>query len=287
MFDLEENVGSWRRVAGPTLGNDPQVLDELESHLRDEFDRLLSSGHGPEEAWAAAMKNLGRPRQIRNEFLKLNRPSWMPAKLAAVLLVSAVALLACLIGARLVAGAIAPLLAAHVVAVTAGYTAVLAVGFVGDCAVLRRSSGPWEERHEVAFRFAGKWLGLIALIATSVGVLLGAWWSSEHLGRWWGWDPREIGGECVLVWSALLVQCFRSIESALQSRMCLAVSGNMIVALAWFGPILQTGTHGYGFSPSSIGMGLGCFLVSQMLLISLALAAPGLLRRGRSGAAGG
>jgi hypothetical protein len=287
MFDLEENVRAWRQVAGPTLGNDPQVLDELESHLRDEFDRLLSSGHAPAEAWAAAIKHLGRPRQIRDEFLKLDRPSWMPAKLAAGILVGAVLLFACLLAARLAAGAITLLLAAHIVTVTAGYGAVIAVGFIGACSVLRRATGPWEERHDVAFRFAGRWLALVAFVATSIGVVLGAWWSHDHLGRWWGWDVREIGGECVLVWSGLLVQGFRSTESSSQSRMCLAVSGNMIVALAWFGPLLQSGSRGYGSSPSAIGMALSCFLVSQMLLISLALAAPGLLRRGRSGATGG
>jgi hypothetical protein len=284
MFDLDDHVRTWRQAAAAMLGDNPQLLDELESHLRDEFDRLQSSGRGSAEAWAAAVEKLGRSRQIRDEFVKLHRPSWMPAKLAAGLLAAVVLLLGWFIVSRLAAGAMGPLLAAHVVAVTAGYGAVFAVGFIAAGSALSRAVGLWEERHDRASRAAGTWLGLIALVATFLGVLLGAWWSREHLGRWWGWDVKEIGGLCVLAWSGLLVQCFRSTVSASQSRMCLAVTGNMVVALAWFGPAVQTGSRGYGFGASTMGMALGCFLVGQVLLISLAIAAPGMLRRRRSGA---
>jgi ABC-type transport system involved in cytochrome c biogenesis permease subunit len=27
-----------------------------------------------------------------------------------------------------------------------------------------------------------------------VGVVLGGWWAADNLGRFWGWDPKEIGG---------------------------------------------------------------------------------------------
>ena len=63
-------------------------------------------------------------------------------------------------------------------------------------------------------------LGLAALL---LAVALGAWWSHRYLGRWWGWDPKEIGGICVLAWAGVQWQ---------RKELVWVVYGIMIVA-AW------------------------------------------------------
>ena len=37
MFDLEERIRHWRQAQAHALGGRAEVLDELESHLREEF----------------------------------------------------------------------------------------------------------------------------------------------------------------------------------------------------------------------------------------------------------
>jgi hypothetical protein len=42
MFDLESQIRGWRSDLAAAMGNVPEPLDELESHLRDD-DRRISS----------------------------------------------------------------------------------------------------------------------------------------------------------------------------------------------------------------------------------------------------
>jgi hypothetical protein len=286
MFDLNQHVRSWRQTAAGTLGDHKELLDELEAHLRDEFDRLTSSGQSAGDAWDAATRNLGNPQKLAGEFAKLHSRYWIPAWVATGLLTLFIARLGWFAFARFAARGFSPLLAVHVVLVSAGYAAVFAVGFLGLCAVLIRAVAGWSDRQDAALRATGARLALFAVITTLPGVVLGAWWSHDNLGRWWGWDPREIGGACVLAWACVLLQCFRSRRSTPLAPVCMAVMGNMVVALAWFGPVLLGGLHSYGYAPPLIGMLLGGFLIAQILLVYLMLLPAGVLRPNRFRAAG-
>jgi hypothetical protein len=44
MFDLEERIRHWRQAQAHALGGRVEVLDELESHLREEMQRLVTAG---------------------------------------------------------------------------------------------------------------------------------------------------------------------------------------------------------------------------------------------------
>ena len=269
MFNLDQHIQSWRESAARSLGDGEERLDELEAHLRDEFDRLAAAGAAPDRAWDESLRKLGSPQALAGEFAKVGpRPRWLPAWVAAGALALGVLAVAWMVVARLSAGAFRPLLAAHVVSVTAGYGALFAIGFLGICAAVRRAVAGWDDRRDAAFRSTGAALSLLALVATAAGVVLGAWWSRGGLGRWWGWDPREIGGLCALAWAGLLFQSFRWRHSTPQSRMLVAVTGNMVVALAWFGPVLLEATrfagHAYGGPSPTLGMLLGGFLVAQI-----------------------
>ena len=71
MFDLEQSIAEWRRqmlVAGIQA---PVPLDELESHLRDEIERLIQAGHAEQTAFNFAIQEIGPMAALRNEFGKV------------------------------------------------------------------------------------------------------------------------------------------------------------------------------------------------------------------------
>src|SRR3954470_22649591 len=85
MFDLEAHVLKWRQELARALGERRETLDELENHLREEYQRLLLAGRTAEEAWADAVARLGAPAALADEFAKLPaaRPlRWTPAWVA-------------------------------------------------------------------------------------------------------------------------------------------------------------------------------------------------------------
>src|SRR5436190_1644789 len=85
MFDVEQRIASWRTAMAASLGEKKDVIDELESHLREQLHRLALEGHAAEAAWERALERLGRPRQLAEEFDK--NVSAMPLRWIAAWLV--------------------------------------------------------------------------------------------------------------------------------------------------------------------------------------------------------
>src|SRR5665213_2450090 len=73
MFNLDQSISDWRRrmLAGGV--KNPGVLDELESHLREDVARQAQSGIGGEEAFEAAARRIGEARALKAEFAKTGR----------------------------------------------------------------------------------------------------------------------------------------------------------------------------------------------------------------------
>jgi len=72
MFDLEMQIHSWRdhlRAHGNFTEAD---IRELESHLREEIDDLISAGLTPDESFLISVKRLGNLDAISHEFAKVN-----------------------------------------------------------------------------------------------------------------------------------------------------------------------------------------------------------------------
>jgi hypothetical protein len=268
MFDLDQSVAAWRSSLPADLRARPERIDELEQHLRDAFEQQAAAGAAPHAAWSAALDALGPTPAIAGEFVKLDGRRWLPAWLAG----GGMALV--VIGTSVFLGSSLrdrPLLAAHVLIIVTAYCAVFAVGFLATAAVLSRALFGWPDHRQRSLRIAGSRLALLALVTTVVGVVLGSIWARNHLGRWWGWDPKEIGGLCVLAWSAIQFKSFHSRSTPAQFLMLLGVIGNAVVATGWFGPVLLSSTHLYGTGPSVVGALLGVFLVLQIALVYLVL----------------
>ncbi|HEY0551364.1 MAG TPA: twin-arginine translocase subunit TatC [Verrucomicrobiae bacterium] len=70
MPDLEERIAAWRRQMIGAGISSPHVLDELESHLREEVERQMCSRASEPEAFAAAVARVGHATALKIEFEK-------------------------------------------------------------------------------------------------------------------------------------------------------------------------------------------------------------------------
>ena len=70
MFDLDHAVNAWRQQIIDSGIEDPAVIDELESHLRDEVQQQLQSAVAPLTAFESAASRIGQPAILKNEFAK-------------------------------------------------------------------------------------------------------------------------------------------------------------------------------------------------------------------------
>jgi hypothetical protein len=273
MFDLESQIRAWRGELSSALADRPDVIDELEGHLRDETDRRVRAGESPQQAFEAARARLGDAGGLMAEFAKLDRRrAWVPAWLAAAAVVLAVVVVACWALVRAGGGRMQPLLAWHVVAVTGGYGAALAAGGLAAWAALAHVVGRWDDHRARDLRAATLKLACGALFLTAVAVVLGAVWARDHLGRYWGWDLKEVGGAAVAAWSGLMLcaalfppTARRQID-ATAALILLGVAGNIVVSLSWFGPPLVMTTV-RGPAPA-YGPYLAGFVAVQLLLMA-------------------
>src|SRR3954447_20894502 len=82
MFDLESQIRGWRSALAAAMGNAPEPLDELESHLRDDIDRRMRLGADAQTAFEAARAQLGDAGRLAAEFAKTGERRWIPGWIA-------------------------------------------------------------------------------------------------------------------------------------------------------------------------------------------------------------
>ena len=73
MFDMERSIGEWRAQMLKAGLKSPVPLDELEGHLREEFEQQTKPGLNDEEAFQAAVRKIGLGRALQSEFNKVAR----------------------------------------------------------------------------------------------------------------------------------------------------------------------------------------------------------------------
>ena len=80
MPDLEKAIANWRQemIAGNI--KNPAILDELESHLRDDVSQQTRSGLNAREAFEAAVLRMGQAAALQNEFTKVGAFSRLGAR---------------------------------------------------------------------------------------------------------------------------------------------------------------------------------------------------------------
>jgi len=73
MFNLDQAVADWRRQMAAAGIESAEVLDELESHLRDDVERQVCSGAEAQRAFDSAVRRMGSAQALRREFAKSGR----------------------------------------------------------------------------------------------------------------------------------------------------------------------------------------------------------------------
>ena len=115
------------------------MIDELESHLRDELTRLIAGGMSLDEAWPIAVLHLGSPDSLAAEFAKVPPARWLPGTVAGTVLLLAGLGIGGLVAWRVWDGGMGLLLASHVFTVVVGYLAALFTGALAVWAVAERA----------------------------------------------------------------------------------------------------------------------------------------------------
>jgi len=81
MFNLDQAIAQWRQQMLDAGIKPPDVLDELETHLRDDVERHTKLGKSTQQAFGIAAQNLGRFEALKNEFKKARSSSQTMEKL--------------------------------------------------------------------------------------------------------------------------------------------------------------------------------------------------------------
>ena len=73
MFKIEIAIAEWRRQMEAGGIRSVEVLNELESHLREDVAARVSAGADEPEAFNAAVRQMGEAKPLKAEFAKVNR----------------------------------------------------------------------------------------------------------------------------------------------------------------------------------------------------------------------
>ena len=163
-------------------------------------------------------------------------------------------------------------LATHVVVVTAGYSATFLAGVLAIIYVIR---GLFTRSLDKATADALTRMvyGIVcfATLFSFTGTVLGGIWADQSWGRFWGWDPKENGALIIVIWNAVILHARWGGFVKQRGLMALAIVGNIVTSWSWFGTnMLGVGLHSYGFTEAAF-VALSAFVISQLLLIGLAL----------------
>jgi hypothetical protein len=281
MFDLEQELARWRRSLAARLPHNREALDELESHLRDAVQQQMAAGAEPAAAWTAALTRLGSRDAIAAEYGKLPSRTvwrWLPARVVLGIYAAFVACLGWFVAVRLAGGKNDALLAIHVFAITAGYTTLFAVGAVVAWSILARAFRGWSSIETGLLRSTMRSATIAGLAFTVAGTLLGSIWAHDHLGRFWGWDSKEVA-------ALVLLACMGGILALLargrdeRVDLLLGLAGIAMVVACWIGPafVPRDGLYDYG-RHSSLAACLSGLMVLVVALFGLVFVRPGQLR---------
>jgi hypothetical protein len=81
MFNLDQAITDWRRQIATGGIKSPKVLDELESHLREEVEQQIRLGTKPPQAFEIASARIGQADVLSLEFAMVNEPPVILQKL--------------------------------------------------------------------------------------------------------------------------------------------------------------------------------------------------------------
>jgi hypothetical protein len=251
MFNLERALERWRGQMAAAGISHTKTLEELETHLREDFHRRVAAGVDAERAFADASAQLGNAAQLRGEFGKVSGRLPVPALAGVgVLLVSTVWICADLMG-----GWSGWILNSHIVTLTIGYEAALLCGCFASAWVVC----PRNQFARDAMLFA-----MLAAVFVPVGLGLGYFVKGpfSEIGT------MEMHGALrVAVWFAgiFVFTLLRRPSDRIASLLCLG--GSVIVTVSWFWPFVVERPLSGMIWPVAIGIGVQILILSAGLTL--------------------
>ncbi len=162
-------------------------------------------------------------------------------------------------------------LTVHVLTITLSYAAfTLALG-IGHINVGLYLFSP---RREALLRPLGDFLYRtlqVGVVLLAAGTILGGVWAAYSWGRFWGWDPKEVGALVALlgyvaVLHGRMTGWLREFGTAVAAIACYT-----LILMAWYGVnfVLGIGLHSYGFGAGGLSYVLA-YLGFEVLFVGLA-----------------
>jgi hypothetical protein len=84
MFNLDQAITEWRRQMDAVGIKTPSILDELESHLREDVERQMRSGIDAQKAFETAVQKIGPASALKHEFKKFTLATVLEKLMVAV-----------------------------------------------------------------------------------------------------------------------------------------------------------------------------------------------------------
>ncbi|NIM57959.1 MAG: hypothetical protein GTO16_03320 [Candidatus Aminicenantes bacterium] len=75
MFDLEKAIKQWRVTLNKNSALEDGYKEELECHLRDKIDHMISLGSSEKRAFEEAVRKIGEADSIGEEYFKTDTRS--------------------------------------------------------------------------------------------------------------------------------------------------------------------------------------------------------------------
>jgi hypothetical protein len=251
----------------------PVPLDELESHLREDFRALVSAGKPEAEAFQLAVSRLGKPGPLQSEFNKLKKPAWWPVTLSSWLFATAVIWYGAVLARHVNADSVGVLLLryAQILSLTPGYCAAFLAGIFGIVYVCYRKFGALLPNRQQSLAHGVLLFSQLAAGLTIATMVLGMF-THSHQGPIEEGDMRELGTFNVVLWYVVLSVMQRCGGIGERATMLLCIGGNVVVSLAWFGPTLMrdAGMRFRGITPY-VPLGLSLFTVLHLLFLAIGM----------------
>jgi ABC-type transport system involved in cytochrome c biogenesis permease subunit len=164
-------------------------------------------------------------------------------------------------------------LATHVVSITVGYGSTFLSGFLAIVYIFRKSLDKgWTPALDKTFERMVYGIVCFSTLFSFVGTILGGVWADQSWGRFWGWDPKENGALMIVLWNVFILHARWGGYADGRRLMLLAVGGNIVTALSWFGVnMLGIGLHSYGFMDKAF-VWLVVFIISQLGIMAFEMA---------------
>lgn len=245
-FNLEKQIAEWRQEMFRSGIRNPEVLDELEAHLRERVESLVASRSTRQTAFETAVSQLGSSAGLGREFRKLGGNTRRSA-IAAVVACGLVALVFPALGSQRISSQHwSPLFTAHVTSLTAGYLAAFMSGVLGIGQVLNRCFRSMPLLPEVSTRRIFVWLNAIAAVLVGVGIVTGVIWSNANLGSYLGGEARGAASVCIWAWLLITLVIHHRGRADLHDLSLAAIACNLLVGLGWFGTGIMAYSHSNG-----------------------------------------